>query len=60
MTDPGRRLLQLKVLLRDVHLAVWRRVRLADELSVADVRIHLIRLCFTLCDDGEAELAISD
>ena len=34
--------------------------RLADELSVADVRIHLIRLCFTLCDDGEAELAISD
>ena len=30
-------LLQLKVLLRDVHPAVWRRVRLADSLSIADL-----------------------
>ena len=27
--------LQLKVLLRDVHRAVWRRVRVADSLSIA-------------------------
>ena len=37
MTDPGPRLLQLKRLLRDVHPAVWRRVRLADELSIAEL-----------------------
>jgi hypothetical protein len=29
--------LQLKTLLRDVHPAVWRRVRLVDSLSVADL-----------------------
>ena len=30
-------LLQLKLLLRDVHPAVWRRVRLVDSLSIADL-----------------------
>jgi hypothetical protein len=29
--------LQLKVLLRDVHPAVWRRVTLSDALSIADL-----------------------
>jgi hypothetical protein len=28
---------QPKTLLRDVHPAVWRRVRLADRLSIADL-----------------------
>jgi hypothetical protein len=37
MTDQRPRLLQLKMLLRDVHPAVWRRVRLADCLSVAEL-----------------------
>jgi hypothetical protein len=31
------RLLQLKVQLRDVHPAVWRRVSLGDNLSIADL-----------------------
>jgi hypothetical protein len=30
-------LLRLKLLLRDVHPAVWRRVKLADSLSIADM-----------------------
>jgi len=30
-------LLRLKLLLRDVHRAVWRRVRLADSLSIGDL-----------------------
>ena len=29
--------LHLKVQLRDVHPAVWRRVRVVDRLSVADL-----------------------
>jgi Plasmid pRiA4b ORF-3-like protein len=29
--------LQLKTLLRDVHPAVWRRVRLSDSLSIAEL-----------------------
>jgi len=29
--------LQLKLLLRDVHPAVWCRVRLSDALSIADL-----------------------
>jgi hypothetical protein len=29
-------LLRLKRLLRDVHPAVWRRVKLSDSLSIAD------------------------
>jgi hypothetical protein len=37
MTDPGPRLLQLTMLLRDVHPAAWRRVRLADELPIAEL-----------------------
>jgi hypothetical protein len=31
-------LLQLKMPLRDVYPAIWRRVRLADELSIAELR----------------------
>ena len=30
-------LLRLKLLLRDVHPAVWRRVKLADNLWIADL-----------------------
>jgi hypothetical protein len=30
-------LLRLKLLLRDIHPAVWRRVELADSLSIADL-----------------------
>src|SRR5277367_4407260 len=37
MTDQHPRLLQLKMLLRDVHPAVWRRVRLTDRLSIAEL-----------------------
>lgn len=38
MDDPSaRHALQLKTLLRHVHPAVWRRVRLADDLSIADL-----------------------
>ena len=35
MTGPGPSLLLLKMLLRDIHPAVWRRIRLAHELSIA-------------------------
>ena len=50
MTDPGPRLLQLKMLLRDVHPAVWRRVRLADELSIAELH-RVIQILMGLDDD---------
>ena len=44
MSDQRPRLLRLKMLLRDVHPAVWRRVRLADCLSIAELHrvIHLL------------------
>ena len=35
--SPPPQTLQLKVQLRDVHPAVWRRVRVADRLSIADL-----------------------
>jgi Plasmid pRiA4b ORF-3-like protein len=50
MTDPGPRLLQLKMLLRDVHPAVWRRVRLADELSIAELH-RVIQILMGWDDD---------
>jgi hypothetical protein len=31
-------LLRLKLLLGDVHPAVWRRVKLADSLPIADLK----------------------
>ena len=43
-------LLQLKFLLRDVHPAVWRRVRLADDLSIADLH-QVIQLLMRWDDD---------
>jgi hypothetical protein len=43
-------LLQLKLLLRDVHPAVWRRVRLADSLSVAELH-RVIQLLMGWDDD---------
>ncbi len=50
MTDQRPRLLQLKMLLRDVHPAVWRRVRLADSLSIADLH-QVIQLLMGWDDD---------
>ena len=50
MTDLGPRLLQLKMLLRDVHPAVWRRVRLADELSIAELH-RVIQILMGWDDD---------
>ena len=50
MTDPGPRLLQLKMLLRDVHPAVWRRVKLADELSIAELH-RVIQILMGWDDD---------
>ncbi len=50
MTDAGPRLLQLKILLRDVHPAVWRRVRLADELSIAELH-RVIQILMGWDDD---------
>src|SRR5271169_1253684 len=50
MTDQHARLLQLKLLLRDVHPAVWRRVRLADSLSIADLH-RVIQLLMGWDDD---------
>lgn len=35
--------LQLKALLRDVHPAVWRRIRLVGSLSIADLH-HVIQV----------------
>lgn len=35
--SPPIQTLHLKVQLRDVHPAVWRRVRMVDRLSVADL-----------------------
>jgi hypothetical protein len=49
----GRRLthwLQLKTLLWDVHPAVWRRVRLANNLSLADLH-HVIQVLMGWEDD---------
>jgi Plasmid pRiA4b ORF-3-like protein len=43
-------LLQLKLLLRDVHPAVWRRVKLADSLSIADLH-RVIQLLMGWDDD---------
>ena len=43
-------LLRLKLLLRDVHPAVWRRVRLADSLSIADLH-RVIQLLMGWDDD---------
>ena len=42
--------LQLKTLLRDVHPAVWRRVRLVDSLSIADLH-HVIQALMGWEDD---------
>jgi hypothetical protein len=55
--------LQLKTLLRDVHPAVWRRVRMVDSLSIADLHQvilvlmgweddHLHRFCIQGRDYG--------
>jgi hypothetical protein len=43
-------LLRLKLLLRDVHPAVWRRVKLADSLSIADLH-RAIQLLMGWDDD---------
>ena len=43
-------LLRLKLLLRDVHPAVWRRVELADSLSIADLH-RVIQLLMGWDDD---------
>ncbi len=56
MTDLGPRLLQLKMLLRDVHPAVWRRVRLGDELSIAE--LHRVIQILEGSDDDHAWLAV--
>jgi Plasmid pRiA4b ORF-3-like protein len=50
MSDQRPRLLQLKMLLRDVHPAVWRRVRLADCLSIAELH-RMIQLLMGWDDD---------
>jgi len=50
MSDQRPRLLQLKMLLRDVHPAVWRRVRLADCLSIAELN-WVIQLLMGWDDD---------
>jgi hypothetical protein len=42
--------LQLKTLLRDVHPAVWRRVRLVDGLSIADLH-YVIQVLMGWEDD---------
>src|SRR3954447_19830432 len=42
--------LQLKVLLRNVHPAVWRRVTLSDALSIADLH-QVIQLLLGWNDD---------
>ena len=60
-------LLRLKLLLRDVHPAVWRRFKLADSLSIADLhRViqllmgwdedHLHRFCIHGPDYGIAHV----
>ena len=43
-------LLRLKLLLRDVHPVVWRRVKLADRLSIADLH-RVIQLLMGWDDD---------
>jgi Plasmid pRiA4b ORF-3-like protein len=43
-------LLRLKLLLRDVHPAVWRRVTLADSLSIADLH-RVVQLLMGWDDD---------
>jgi hypothetical protein len=42
--------LQLKFLLRDVHPAIWRRVRLPDSLSIADLH-RVIQILMSWDDD---------
>ena len=50
MADPlSPQSLQLKMLLRDVHPAVWRRVGLLDCLSIAD--LHLVTQLLMGWDD---------
>lgn len=44
------RLLQRKLLLRDVHPAVWRRVRLADSLPIEDLH-RVVQLVMGWDDD---------
>src|SRR5271166_5475413 len=41
MTAPGPRLLQLKILLRDVHPAVWRRDTATRTRKLAETDVHL-------------------
>jgi len=41
MTAPGPRLLQLKILLRVVHPAVWRRVTATRTRKLAETDGHL-------------------
>ena len=41
---------ELKMLLRDVHPAVWRRVRPADELSIAELH-RMIQILMGWDDD---------
>ena len=43
-------LLRLKLLVRDVHRAIWRRVKLADSLSIADLH-RAIQLLMGWDDD---------
>lgn len=50
MIEPTTQSLQLKVLLRDVHPAVWRRVTLSDALSIADLH-QVIQLLMGWDDD---------
>ena len=51
MTDPhSPQSLQLKTLLRDVHPAVWRRVRLSDAMCIADLH-RVIQLLMGWDDD---------
>ncbi|MEA2745460.1 MAG: hypothetical protein QOG25_3831 [Acetobacteraceae bacterium] len=49
-TEDPTLLLRLKVLLRDVHPAVWRRIRLTDGLSIADLH-RVIQLLMGWDDD---------
>ena len=58
MTDQHRtHWLQLKTRLRGVHPAVWRRVRLADDVSVANLH-GVIQLLMGWDDDHLHRLAL--
>jgi hypothetical protein len=48
--QPAPLLLRLKLLLQDVHPAVWRRVTLADSLSISDLH-RVIQLLMGWDDD---------